>query len=87
MAVIATFELHDDLAAGGGAGEADRGHRRFRARADEAHLLDRREGFDDELCEIGFGGSGGAEAGAVARGLDDGLDDFGIGVAEDERTP
>ena len=38
-------------------------------------------------AKLGFGGSGSAEAGAVARGLDDGLDDFGGGVAEDERSP
>jgi hypothetical protein len=46
-----------------------------------------RKCFDDQLGEIGFGGSGCAEAGAVASGAEDGVKDPGIGVAKNERAP
>src|SRR5262249_22988815 len=55
--------------------------------ADKAHLLDGRKSFDYQRCEIGLARSRSAETCAVARGLDDRLDDFRRGVAEDERPP
>jgi hypothetical protein len=42
VAVIAAFELHDLLAAGVAARDADRGHRRLGAGVDHAHHLERR---------------------------------------------
>ena len=44
-------------------------------------------GLDDGLGEIGFGGRRGSEAGAVARGFDDGFNDLGRRVAEKQRSP
>ena len=67
VAVVAAFELDDEVAAGEAAGEADGGHAGLGAGADEAHLLDGREAALDELGEVGFAGVGGAEAGAAAR--------------------
>ena len=87
VAVIAAFELDDDVAAGGGAGEADGGHGGFGAGADEAHFLDGGIAGDDALGEIGLGGGGGAEAGGVRGGALDGFDDGREGVAEDHGAP
>ena len=42
MAVVAALELDDLVAAGGAARQPQRAHRRLGARADQAHLLDRR---------------------------------------------
>ena len=68
MAVVAAFKFHDVLALGESAGEANGGHGRFRAGADEADLLHVRESGYDQLGEIGFGGRGRSEAGAVFYG-------------------
>ena len=43
VAVVAAGELHDLVATGGAAGEADRGHRRLGAARHEPHLLDARD--------------------------------------------
>ena len=87
VAVVAAVELHDDLAPGSGARQPDGRHRRLGAGADEAHLLDGGKRLGHQRGQIGFGRSGRAEARAVARGLDDGLDDLRIGVAQNQRAP
>ncbi len=87
MSVIAAFELHNELALGESAGEPDSRHRRFGSGADEADLLDCWKGLNHQSGEICFCRSGGPKAGAVARSLDDGLQDLGLGVAEDQRSP
>ena len=45
------------------------------------------KGRDHNFGEIGFGGRGRAEAGAIAGGVDDGFEHSGDGVAENERSP
>ena len=69
MAMIAAGELHDDIAAGEPAGQADRAHRRFGAARNEPHHFDRRHGIDDHLREFGFEFGRGAEAGAILKCL------------------
>ena len=87
VAVVAALEFDDELAAGGGAGQADGRHGGLSAGADKAHLFDGGIAGHDALGEIGLGGGGCAEAGGVARRALDGLDDRRKGVAEDHRTP
>ena len=87
VAVVAAFELDDEVAAGESAGEADGGHAGFGAGSDEAELFDGGKAACDELGEVGFGGDGGSEAGAFGCGLLDGLDDGREGVAEDHGAP
>ena len=87
VAVVAALEFDDDLAAGGGAGQADGAHRGLGAGADKAQLLDGRIAGDDALGQIGLGGRGGAEAGRVARGALNGLDHRRKGVAQNHRPP
>jgi hypothetical protein len=53
----------------------------------EADFLDGGKCFDDEFGEVGLGGRGRAEAGAVAGGVEDGVEHSGVGVAENERAP
>src|SRR5258708_40301294 len=43
--------------------------------------------LNHQLCEVGFGRSGCAEAGAVSGGAEDGVEHSGVGVAENERAP
>ncbi len=87
MSVIAAFELDDVFALCIAARQTNCRHGRFRARTDEANFLHVRESGNYQLGKIGFGGSGGPEAGAVAGRLDHGFDHRGLGVAEDERAP
>ncbi len=47
MAVVAALELHDGVAAGEAARQADGAHGRLGAGTDEAHQLDGRHEFDD----------------------------------------
>ena len=76
MAVVAAFELDDLVAAGEGAREAHRGHRRLGAGVDEAHELDRRHRVADEArqldLELGRGAEAGAALGRLLQDLDDG---------------
>ena len=87
VAVIAALEFDDDFAAGGGAGQADRRHRRFSAGADEAHFFDGGIAGHDALGEVGLGGRGCAEAGGVARGALDRFDHRRKGVAQNHGAP
>ncbi len=54
VAVVATLEFQDKVASGKAAGQADGGHGRFRAGADEADALDRRDGSGDSFAEFDF---------------------------------
>ena len=87
MSVIAAFKFNNVLALGVGPCEADGCHGRFRARTDEANFLHVRKSGDDQFREIGFGGSGRAEAGAVAGRGNNSFDHGGGGVAQDQRSP
>ena len=75
VAVVAAFELDDEVAAGEAARQTDGRHAGLGAGADEAQLLDGGKQRRDQFGEVGFAGVGGAEAGASAGGLADGLDD------------
>ena len=87
VSVIAALELHDVLALGAGAGQSNCGHGRFRPGTDEADFLHMRERREHEFGEVGFRRRGRSEAGAVAQGCAQGLDDHGCGVAENQRSP
>ena len=87
VSVVAADELDNVFAPGGGAGEADGRHGGFGSGADEAQLADGGKRLDDGLGQIDFRWGGCAEAGALAGGVDDGFDDLGGGVAEQERSP
>ena len=87
VAVVAAFKLHDVLALGIGAGQADGRHGRFGARAHEAHFLHVRERGNHQFGQIGFGGRGRSEAGAAARRRNHGFDHGRGGMAENERSP
>src|SRR6185312_2655414 len=87
MAVIAALKLNDVLAARECARQANRRHRGFRSRADEAHHLDRGECFPNQLAQLTLGASRSAEAGAVFRSALYRCDYLRIGMAEDHRSP
>ncbi len=87
MTVIAAFELDDVFAFCISARQADCGHGRFRARADEANFLHVREGGQHQFCKISFRRSRCSEAGSVARCADDGVEDIRLGMAENKRSP
>ncbi len=54
VAVVAADALYDEIALGGGAGEADGGHGGFGAGVDEADHFDGGEGTGDDLRELDF---------------------------------
>src|SRR5690606_36614678 len=85
VAVVVAGELHDDVAAGEAAGDADRGHRGLGAGGHEPHELDRRDPLGDGLGEEHIPLGGGAVGGAVHRRPLHGLDDGGVGVVGDDR--
>ena len=87
VAVIAAFELDDEVAAGEAAGQADRGHGGFGAGVDQAHHFDGRDGIADGCGELDFGFGGRAETGADVERSVDGGEDLGMAVAEQQRAP
>jgi hypothetical protein len=87
MPVVGAGELQELGAAGRGAREADRAHRRLGARGGHAQHLDRREAPGDLVGQIDLGGGRRAVARAAARRGDDGLDDLRLRVAVDQRAP
>jgi len=87
VAVVAAFELDDEVAAGESAGETDGGHAGLGAGGDKAEFFDGGEAASDEFGQICFGGDGGSKAGAFGSGLLDGFDYGGKGVAEDHWAP
>ena len=85
--VVAAGELHDQVAAGERARQAQRRHRRLGAGGDQADLLGRGDARADLVDEVGLGEGRGAEAQAAAGGVADRVDDLGVRVAEQRRTP
>ena len=85
--VVAAGELQHPIAPGRAAGEADRAHRRFGARRDEPHHLDRRNGGRELVGEQDLPFGRRAERRAVLGCPLHRVDDLRIGVAEEERPP
>ena len=87
MAVVAAFEFDDFVASGEAAREADSGHGRFGAGADEAQPFDRRHDFGDFFGDDDFAFGGRAERQTAQRGFAHGFDDFGVRVSDNRRPP
>ncbi|CFO07559.1 Uncharacterised protein [Bordetella pertussis] len=87
VAVVAALELDDLVAAGGAARQADGRHGGFGARADQAHLLQRRQAGDQHFGQLHLGFGGRAERQAVDGRFLHGAHDFGMGMAQDGRAP
>ena len=87
VAVVAAVEDHDAVAAGEAAGHPDGRHARLGAAGDEPDALARRHPVADGLGQEDLPLGGGAVRRALGGGPGDGLDDLGVGVAEDRRPP
>ena len=87
MPVIGAGELHHEIPAGRRPRQAQRAHHRLGARGREPETLQRRHGRLDRLAKLDLERVRGAEGQPVRRGGDDGVDDLGVGVAEDRRPP
>ncbi len=85
--MVVPGELHEQVAAGEAAREADGAHGRLGAGRHEAEPLDRADALLDELGELGLGRRRRAEREAAARGIRHRLDHARIGVAQDRGTP
>ena len=64
MAVVAAFELDDEVAAGEPARHADGGHRGLGAGVHQTHHFDRRDSLADRFRQLDLALGGRAEAGA-----------------------
>ena len=87
VAVVATRELDDEVAAGRSAREPDRAHHRLGAGRDEAQPLHRRHRVADPLAELDLAGGGRPEREPIERSVDNCHDDRGLRVAQDPGTP
>ena len=87
VAVVVAGELHDQRPAGGAAGQPDGRQHRLGAGVDQPHPLDRGDPVADLLGQVELALGGGAEGEPAPRGGGDGLDDGGVGVAQDHRPP
>ena len=87
MSVIAAGELHDHIASGMPACEADRRHGRFGPRVHHPHLLDRGHDFDDEFGQFRFQDRGCSKTRAVRQRAFDRADHRRMSMPEDMRTP
>src|SRR3972149_1684032 len=87
MSVVTTFELDDLVAAGKSTCQAYRAHGRFGAGTDHAHQLNRGHQFAYLICHGRLNFCRCTEAKAIFNGVFDCLDDRGMGMAEDHRTP
>ena len=87
MAVVAAGELHDQVAAGGGTGEPQRAHDRFRARRGETQPLNGGHRPPDRLTELDLQRVRRAEGEPIPGGGHDGIDDRWMTVAKDRRSP
>ena len=87
MAVVVAGELHDHVAAGEAAGQADGAHRRLRARTHHPYLLDRRNRRNDQVGEPALGLCRCAVARACGQRPLDRLHHPRMPVAEDHRPP
>ena len=86
-AVIAAFVLHDALAPGEPASDAQRAGSRFRAARDEAYPLHARDQPAHALAEVALPRRGSAEARPVRGGVADRFHDVGMRVPREERSP
>src|SRR5690606_13159786 len=87
MSVVVSFHLDKFVTARITSRYADRRHSRFRTGVDHSYFLDRRDHTHDQLCDLHFLGSGCSERSAVFHGLDHGLSDHRMVVAQDHRSP
>ena len=87
MSVIAAGELHDSIALGRCARDANRRHRRFGSRRDETHLLDRRHRGDDAFRELDLDRGRCTEAQAARCRIGHRAKNVGMRVSRDQRTP
>ncbi len=87
VAVVAPFELYDEIALGDSAGEAHGAHRGFSAARNEAHFFDEGNRFGDERGELQLQFCGHAKTCAAPRLLGDGRTDRRMRVAEKHRPP
>ncbi len=84
--VVVAGELHDAVAPGDAARQADGGHRRLRAGVHQPHPLARRNPLADGLRQLHLPRRRRAVRGPVARRPADRLDDLRMGVSEDHRA-
>ena len=87
MAVITTFELHDDVATGISARRTKGAHRRLGAARNGAHHLHGRVQPAQHLRETNLELRRRAVARPAGGGVADGGDDGGMGVPENHRAP
>ncbi len=87
VAVVAAGELHDLGPAGEAPGQPDRRHGGLGAGGDQADLLDRGDPGDDLLGQLDLALPGRAEGGAAGDRFPYRVQDGGVRVAEDHRTP
>src|SRR6185436_1793491 len=87
VTVIAAVKLHDHVAAGGGAREPYRRHRRFGAAVHEPQHLERRHPAPDFLGQLYLGLAGRAVGPAAARGVAHRLEHGRMRMTEDQRPP
>ena len=87
MAVVAAFKFDDFVASGKAACEADGGHGRFGAGADEAQPFDGRHDFGDFFGDDDFAFGGRAERQTAQRRFAHGFDDFGVRMSDNRRPP
>ena len=87
VAVIAADEFHDFIAARIAPGDADGAHRRFRTGVDHAQFFDGRIDFFDQLGQLRFNQRRRTIARAAGGRFLQGLDDAGMGVADDHGAP
>ena len=87
VAMVAADELDDLVPAGGAAGQADGGHDRLGAAADQPDLVDGVKRLNDHLGQLRFQCGRDAVAGAGSHGLFDLGQNGLVSVAEDHRAP
>ena len=87
MAVVAALEFDDFVAAGKAARQTDSRHGGFRARADQTHLLDAGHQFGDCFGDHNLALGGRAERQPAQSRFAHGFNHFGMGVADDGRSP
>src|SRR5262249_17046334 len=87
MSVIAAGKLHDQLAPGETARQANPAHGRLGPRANHAHHLDTRNQLNDQLGQLSFQLGRSAEGASFREGFTDRLKDAWMVVAQDERAP
>ncbi len=87
VAVVAAFELHDEVAPGEAAGHANGRHGGFGAGVHQPHHLDGGDGVADRFRQLNFLLRGRAEAGADLERAFERRQDFGMPVAQQQRSP